>query len=297
MKFASLAAVRASGLAPRLLRVDLGSKALSETHVVTAAMRRGLASRGAANMAGKGLAALSAPLVLLSALAGGPRRRGCRRGAGRAAAGEAQRLMGMVKSGDQDAILAVCGELPSLPADVAAQLVGDWKVEWSSLSSGRKPAATGAQPETSPAIKLRFLSFGALPDVEVCVVAGFNRVSGSAELGGTYELFQVFAMPGSLDVVAALVLGGPWHQDEGGKPGRASVHFQTVTLIPSAAAPQASEAMLKAAGLTVRTPIPVKAPPTFIDIEYIDDVLRVHRGESGAVYILSREEFPFKTPA
>lgn len=116
--------------------------------------------------------------------------------------------------------------------------------------------------------------------------------SGSAA-GGKYELFQVFTIPGSEGVTAAMVLGGPWEQDQDGKQGRASVHFQTVTLVPSSSQREASIEMLRAAGLTTLTPVPIKAPPTFIDVEYIDSEIRVHRGSSGAVYILSRGEVPF----
>jgi len=194
--------------------------------------------------------------------------------------------------GDKDAILSACGRLPAPPDDALAQLVGDWKVEWSSMQSrpGKPPGEASRVPPGG--IKLRFLSFGALPDVEVCIVGGYNRISGSVE-GGVYELFQVFTVPGSEGVTAAMVLGGPWGAMEPGEPRRASVHFQTVTLVPSADDKERSVEMLKAAGLGVLTPIPVKAPPTYIDVEYIDGGIRVHKGESGMTYVLSRGAVPF----
>lgn len=200
------------------------------------------------------------------------------------------------KRDDKDSILAACETLLPSSADAVAQLVGDWKVEWSTMSAGAKVSTAGGKAEPAPTIKLRFLSFGVLPEVEVSIVGGFNRVSGSAdeELGGLYELFQVFTVPGSDGVTAAMVLGGPWSRDdEGNKKGRASVHFQYVKLVPSSDK-EASISMLRSAGLPL-TAIPVRAPPTFIDVEYIDDSIRVHRGESGAVYVLSRETVPFKS--
>jgi len=195
---------------------------------------------------------------------------------------------------DKETILACCQALPATPPDAVEQLIGDWKVEWSTLSAGgRSGRVLESERPPMQTIKLRFLSFGALPEVEVCIVGGFNRIRGSVADGGTYELFQVFTLPGSEGVTAAMVLGGPWGKDVGGKPGRAAVHFQAVTLVPSSSQPEASIAMLRAAGLTTMMPVPVRAPPTFIDVEYIDKTIRVHRGESGAVYILSRGDVPF----
>lgn len=185
--------------------------------------------------------------------------------------------------------------LPARPEDAVQQLVGEWRVEWSSMSGGGRDKAQPADKEAPPpTIKLRFLSFGTLPDVEVQVVGGFNRVTGSAKEGGSYELLQVFTVPGSGGVTAAMVLGGPWSASEGQEPGRASIQFQTVTLVPSADT-EASEAMLAAAGLAAGKPLSVKAPRTYIDVEYIDEAVRVHRGESGMLYVLSREAVPFKT--
>jgi len=176
--------------------------------------------------------------------------------------GTIEALLATIAEGDTEAIEAACKALPSGSNDVS-QLVGDWKVEWSNLGGGRaKPAGAAGKPAgPPPTVKLNFLSFGSLPAIDVSIVGGFNRVSASAERGGVYELFQVFTMPGSEDAIAAMVLAGPWGQSETGEPGRASVSFQTVTLVPSQTDPEASVDMLRSAGLTVMTPVPVKAPP------------------------------------
>jgi len=41
-------------------------------------------------------------------------------------------------------------------------------------------------------------------------------------------------------------------------------------------------------GEFLEVPTPIKAKPTYIDIEYIDERIRVHRGASGSLYVLRR---------
>jgi len=94
-----------------------------------------------------------------------------------------------------------------------------------------------------------------------------------------------------------MVLGGPWTQEDDARKERVVVHFQTFTLVPSPSDPERSRQMLMDAGLAFTTLILVRAPPTHIDVEYIDDTMRVHRAASGAVYILSRQPFGFRTRA
>lgn len=195
---------------------------------------------------------------------------------------------------DAPSILAACEGLPAAPSDAVEQLVGDWRSEWSTLSAPKRKPERPAGETKPPPISLRMLSFGALPDVPAYTVGSFNRVSGSAE-GGVYELFTVFSTPDADGARAAMVLSGPWGRDPDGEPGRASVHFQTVTLVPSMDDPEASSEMLRSAGLAVTSPVPLRAPPTHIDVRFIDGAMRVHAGASGEVYVLSRGEVPFKS--
>jgi len=96
-----------------------------------------------------------------------------------------------------------------------------------------------------------------------------------------------------------MVLGGPWGKHESGGPGRVFVNFQTVTIMPSESDTEASIDMVSKAGLNISTPIPLKGKgcSSYIDVEYIDRAVRVHKGASGATYVLSREDVPFKSPS
>eukprot|EP00929_Paragymnodinium_shiwhaense_P074067 TRINITY_DN37888_c0_g1_i1.p1 TRINITY_DN37888_c0_g1~~TRINITY_DN37888_c0_g1_i1.p1 ORF type:complete len:243 (+),score=45.52 TRINITY_DN37888_c0_g1_i1:101-829(+) len=198
---------------------------------------------------------------------------------------------------EKEAVLTAAAELPAASAGAAEELPGDWKVVWSTLGGG----GGAKSADKPPAVPLAALSFGALPPVGVHFLEAYNRVSATGKGEGMYELFQMFSLPEVPDVRAAMVLSGPWTTADAEKPGRASVHFQSVQLLPDNSSPEKLEACkqaLQANGLgQALLPVPLRAPPTYIDVEFIDDNFRVHKGQSGATYVLTREapgRIPFK---
>jgi len=184
-------------------------------------------------------------------------------------------------------------KLPSVSsADAFAQLVGNWKVEWTSMG--------GSSAKRSGLIPLKFLSFGALPGIKVSARDSYNRVlKDSSGTGGTYELINAFTLPDSEDdAEAAIVLSGPWNSGtsegewgKGAQRNRCGTQFQTVRLALSASNPEASKAMLSEAGLQeYMEPVGLDARATYIDVNFINQEWRWHKGESGEDYILERME-------
>lgn len=199
---------------------------------------------------------------------------------------------------DKMELIQALKKLPKVSsADAFAQLSGNWKAEWSSMG--------GSAAKRSEPIKLKFLSFGALPDTSVSITGSYNRVlQDSSGNGGTYELLQVFTLPDSEDgAEAAMVLSGPWNSGtsegewgKGAERNRCGVQFETVRLVPSASNPEASKAMLSEAGLLdYMEPVGLKARATYIDVNFINEEWRWHKGESGEDYVLERmgREVPF----
>lgn len=191
---------------------------------------------------------------------------------------------------DMQEVLQACQKMPGAPKDAFEQLVGNWRVEWSSLG-GRAFPQGGKLP---PARPLQLQAFGALPAVPVCFLGSYNRVLA----GGAYELIQAFTVPGAEGVEAAMVLAGPWttgssdgEWGRGAPRMRCGVTFETVRLVLSASNPEASKAMLKAAGLAdYQAPVSLAVKGTYIDLQSISEKWRVHKGESGMVYVLTRTQ-------
>jgi len=193
---------------------------------------------------------------------------------------------------DNDDIMELTQALKKLPdvasTDAFAQLPGNWKVEWSSRG--------GSASKRSGPAQLKFMSFGALPgDPAVIFTGSYNRVLQD----GRYELLQVFTLPDAADdAEAAMVLSGPWTSGtsegewgQGAQRNRCGVQFETVRLALSATNPEASKAMLSEAGLLeYMEPQNVKARATYIDVNFINQEWRWHKGESGDDYVLERME-------
>ena len=137
------------------------------------------------------------------------------------------------------------------------------------------------------------LSFGALPPVKVNLTSSYNRITAS-----TYDLLQCFELPCESGTVGvAMALGGPC-QESKENDCRLEVKFEQVRLLPAEGADRnAFIAALEAAGLGsegVETPVQIEAKPTYIDVDHLSDALRVHKGASGATYVLRRvEDIPY----
>jgi len=200
--------------------------------------------------------------------------------------------------------LAACSKMPGPPGDAFEQLLGNWKVEWNSRTGRALPK----DPATRTPMGLNLMSFNALPSTQVHFLGSYNRIldgreSSTQDSTSVYELIQVFTIPGSDDVEAGMVLSGPWKQGtaegewgQGAPRVRCGVQFETVRLALSASNTDESKAMLEAAGLAEYVkPVKVSAKATYVDIKHISPAARVHQGESGMVYVLTRmsEEVPF----
>mmetsp|Transcript_138090 Transcript_138090/g.441183 ORF Transcript_138090/g.441183 Transcript_138090/m.441183 type:complete len:335 (-) Transcript_138090:42-1046(-) len=210
-------------------------------------------------------------------------------------------IAGFAANRDPNLVFAALERMPRASCQAALALTGNWEVKWSSLGT-KSPPKDSTPPAKPPAVNLKFMSFGALPGIEVNLTGSFNRVFGEgpkadgiARPGGIYELLQVFSVPGEADgPSAAMVLSGPWSGPEENDPStdgpaRCEVRFQTVRLEPSTKDAASSLEMLRKVGLgEYLMPTELKAKSTYIDLEYMSPSVRVHRGESGAVYVLSR---------
>eukprot|EP00899_Mesostigma_viride_P015382 jgi/Mesvir1/23845/Mv10648-RA.1 len=163
------------------------------------------------------------------------------------------------------------------------------------------------------------LSFGGLPDAAAIPTgAAYNVVDGDA-----YHLLQCLTFPEAQKLgEVALVLTGPLSNMEHpmdtahSNQGRVNVHFQQVMLVRSSKAPKCEVAeltkvyqslfgadkckeMLVQDGDVLAFGAAIKAPPTYIDVHYIDDEMRVHAGQSGQLYILDRvavQSVPYQIP-
>lgn len=177
---------------------------------------------------------------------------------------------------DRGAVLDAAAELRSPEAEALSQLDGDWVVLWTDL--GKNSLSTGLFTPT-----LKMLSFGGLPPVKVAIVDSYNRVKGDS-----YELLQVFQVPGS-QFTAAMVLGGACTPDPE-QPNRLSVQFNSVRVCPPLDASEGCLKMLEEAGLgyAIDIAVPIVTKTTYIDVGFIDSTLRVHKGQSGITYILKR---------
>ncbi|CAE7036795.1 unnamed protein product [Symbiodinium sp. CCMP2592] len=204
---------------------------------------------------------------------------------------------------DKEELLKAIKKLPGTGRQESYdRFVGDWKVEWSTLGGRAFQKRKGGGDE--PPMTLKFVSFTALPAAPVQFTGSYNRVSGTPT-GGTYQLLQTFTLPDNKEgTEAAMVLEGTWSTgDSEGNWGRGAprtrvpTEFQTVRLVPSIKDEDKSRAMLEAAGLGKyfeRTP--VKAKATYIDLQHVSEEMRLHQGESGQMYILSKigdGEIPF----
>mmetsp|Transcript_110899 Transcript_110899/g.324423 ORF Transcript_110899/g.324423 Transcript_110899/m.324423 type:complete len:334 (+) Transcript_110899:88-1089(+) len=196
---------------------------------------------------------------------------------------------------DQDDIqevVQICKKVRGVPRDAFQQFVGSWKAEWNSRSG-----CVWASNQTS-SLKLR--SSGALPAVQVQFVGAYRRVM---DAGGAYETVDVFTVPGADGAQAAMVLSGPWKTGssqgewgEGAARTRCGTHFQTVRLALSSQDPEASKAMLEAAGLgEYLEPREADERATYVDLDYISGSVCVSKDEAGTVNVLTRlaEAIPF----
>mmetsp|Transcript_15447 Transcript_15447/g.43219 ORF Transcript_15447/g.43219 Transcript_15447/m.43219 type:complete len:328 (+) Transcript_15447:130-1113(+) len=188
-----------------------------------------------------------------------------------------------------------------------ATLEGVWQVRWSTMAGTRPPpkpskAAPGFQPSLS------MLSFGALAKVPVEIAGAYNRVrlgggdqDGNGDAEGIYELINVLKiLPEALveegedtiseeAVTLAMALAGPCREAEGA-PGEWEVTFTSVTLCPPIGSLDAEERAALGAklGAPLGTPVDLGSQSGSIDVGFIDGSLRVHRGKSGAIYVLDR---------
>eukprot|EP00930_Biecheleria_cincta_P001503 TRINITY_DN102643_c0_g1_i1.p1 TRINITY_DN102643_c0_g1~~TRINITY_DN102643_c0_g1_i1.p1 ORF type:complete len:294 (-),score=63.34 TRINITY_DN102643_c0_g1_i1:57-938(-) len=170
-------------------------------------------------------------------------------------------------------------------------LPGDWKVEWSTVG-GRAFLRPGeATPEPT---NLQLLSFLAIPKTLVRSTGSYNRIDESM-----YQLVQTFTMldtPGGTE--AAMVLEGPWSTGtaegawgKGAERTRVPVQFKTVRVVPSAENTEESRAMIEKLGLgDFLERKEIEARETYIDLNHMSPDMRIHKGASGAVYVLSKME-------
>jgi hypothetical protein len=138
------------------------------------------------------------------------------------------------------------------------------------------------------------------PPVKVNLTSSYNRVTASG-----YDLLQCFelAVPessggGAVGVAMALRGAGTVSADT---PTRLDVQFETVALLPAADADaDAFAAALGEAGLAEAAAsgaIAIECKPTYIDVSHLTPAMRVHKGASGATYVLRRvDDIPFTFP-
>mmetsp|Transcript_47062 Transcript_47062/g.102411 ORF Transcript_47062/g.102411 Transcript_47062/m.102411 type:complete len:277 (+) Transcript_47062:24-854(+) len=188
---------------------------------------------------------------------------------------------------DSKAVSRLCEELAAAqPAtNVGPALVGDWLTTFSTLGSFSKPKP----------VPLKALSFGALPNRKVTVEKFWNRITKD-----TYTLIPAVQAEGS-EALAGVALEGPYELDDQVRH-RCHVRFTKVTLAPaedplasgsgeSASLSLCSDIMGKRVGKSQKPWALfrwLRADRTFVDVMYIDDEMRIHKGKSGAIYVLDR---------
>lgn len=181
---------------------------------------------------------------------------------------------------DKEEVVAALKKLPSCGKDGFKQLEGIWKVEW--MSNVGRPKSN---------MMLSAATFKPLPPKLVQVTGIYNRVAGS-----DYQKIVTFTTAGADGVEAAAVVAGKWGEGtaegnwgRGAARVRCGFKYETVCLVPSSVAPDASAEMLKTAGLDgFLEPRSVDAKADYVDLQHISDTMRWDVTESGIGNVFSR---------
>lgn len=184
----------------------------------------------------------------------------------------------------------LCAADVSLPR-TRSGLTGAWRPihddlgKPTSFDSEKEKKLQQAKQKQLSSSTLQMFSFGVLPPVEIKPTATYNEVGED-----TYKLWTMFSVEGSLlDAEAALCLAGTLTPDAE-TADRFTLQFFTAELFPSATNTAASTQMLADADLLgfLRSPLQLKGPAAWVDVQYLSAGLRVQKGQSGAAYVFSR---------
>lgn len=199
---------------------------------------------------------------------------------------------------------------PFVDKGAYGRLPGDWKVEWSTVGGraflrpsegkGEKKYSPSGRSSMDPA-NLQLLSFLALPKTIVQLTGSYNRIDE-----GRYQLAHTFRMhPDKAEesdtpygTEAAVVLEGTWStgtaEGEWGKGAertRVPVQFEKIRVAPSTENSEDSRKMIEDLGLGgYLEQQSMKTQETYIDLNYMSRVMRIHKAASGAIYVLSKME-------
>eukprot|EP00930_Biecheleria_cincta_P086450 TRINITY_DN7572_c0_g1_i1.p1 TRINITY_DN7572_c0_g1~~TRINITY_DN7572_c0_g1_i1.p1 ORF type:complete len:312 (+),score=45.81 TRINITY_DN7572_c0_g1_i1:68-1003(+) len=198
---------------------------------------------------------------------------------------------------------------PFIDQGAYSLLPGDWKLEWST-GKGRaflRPGEGEGPTKYSPSGKsskdpanLQLLSFLALPKTIVQLTGSYNRIDQDR-----YQRVETFRMHPDYQVSdtthgteAALVLEGPWgtgtaegEWGKGAERTRVPVQFQQIRVVPSTENSEESRTMIEKLGLgSFLERQTMKTQETYVDLNYMSPVMRIHKEASGDIHVLSKME-------
>jgi len=197
---------------------------------------------------------------------------------------EAIQTYGSNDADDMYEVRKVLKKLPACGQSAFGKLPGTWKTLWTS-KNGRK----GCVPTSKRTAPLNF-ECKKLPAKSVDITSVFDRVTDSE-----YQQISAFTVGG---VEAAFVLTSKWSQGssegnwgKGAERVRVGITFETVQMVPSAADPDASTAMLKSEGFgDFLEPTSYAGAANYIDLKSMVGSLRLHQTEAGVQHLMERIE-------
>lgn len=176
----------------------------------------------------------------------------------------------------------IAGHSPYVPGERQDILAGNWQTAFASF--GAKHSAGKARVQDSD---LAVQSFNHLPSAPIRVTDILQEIDPPT--AGYSNVIRFSAPDGSAGGV--LIIHGAYEVDSA-RPERFHIAFGRAELRPTGAA---SLDMLSAAlGLPAGASLDVafKPPKLYSDILYLDETLRINRGNFGGLYVVERSDEP-----
>jgi len=181
----------------------------------------------------------------------------------------------------QDLIERIEAEAPYVPSERQDLIAGNWQTAFASF--GAKHSAGKSRAHVS---NLAIQSFNHLPAAAIQVTDIRQEIDPGTAI---YSNVILFTAEGGAE--GQLIIHGTYKLDAE-RPRRFHISFDRAELRPGSSA---SEAALKQAlGLAedASTDVSFQPPKLWSDITYVDESLRINKGNFGGVYVMERCDEP-----
>lgn len=181
----------------------------------------------------------------------------------------------------QDLIEQIEVEAPYVPSERQDLIAGNWQTAFASF--GAKHSAGKSRAHAS---NLAIQSFNHLPPAEIQVTDIRQEIDPGT---GIYSNVILFTSEGGTE--GQLIIRGTYKIDAE-RPQRFHISFDRAELRPGGSASAA--ALKQALGLAedAATDVSFQPPKLWSDITYVDESLRINRGNFGGVYVMEHCKEP-----